>query len=219
MNQGITIELQFFMISILWGAIILLAYDQLRIIRRVISHNILFITLEDLIFWILASIFIFAMIYEKNSGTIRGFSIMGMGIGMVLYHYILSDRIVQLISRGILILLRPFSFIIKWLKKSFCFIAGKIRKLVNMISIQLKNRMKSVKISIYNHKQKRMAKANTKEYKKKSKKKDKKKSNKNSNKKSNKNSGKNGNKKSNKNSKKTANRKDTMRRVGNNEEA
>ncbi|NLJ96268.1 MAG: hypothetical protein GX321_03880 [Clostridiales bacterium] len=168
MNQGIRIELHFFMISILWGIIILFAYDQFRILRRIIRHNLLFLTIEDLLFWILASVFIFAMIYEKNSGTIRGFSIMGMGIGMILYHYIFSDMIVKLISRGIMILLGPLFFIFNWLKKSLYFIIKKIRKLSGKIYIHLKNRIKSVKISIINRRQKKKAKVKT------SKKKDKK---------------------------------------------
>src|SRR5690554_5818845 len=117
MSQGITIELHFFMISILWGAIILLAYDQLRVLRRIIRHNNLSITIQDMIFWILASVFIFAMIYVKNSGTIRGFSVMGMVIGMVIYHYILSDLIVMLISRMILLIIRPFSIAIAYICK------------------------------------------------------------------------------------------------------
>lgn len=161
MNQGITIELQFFMISILWGIIILFAYDQFRILRRIIRHNILFVTIEDLLFWILASVFIFAMIYEKNSGTIRGFSAMGMGIGMVLYHYIFSDMIVGLISRAILILLGPFLFVINCLKRCLSFVLRMIKKVMKKIYIHLKNRIKSVKISITNHRQKLKAKAKT----------------------------------------------------------
>lgn len=162
MNQGITIELEFFMISILWGMIILFAYDQLRILRRIISHNFLAITIEDLIFWIMASVFIFVMIYEKNSGTIRGFSVMGMGIGMVLYHYIFSERIVGLISRWILILLRPILILMKCLNKGLSFIISRIEKFLTKIHIQLKNRMKSVKISINNYKEKRKSKFKSK---------------------------------------------------------
>ncbi|MDD4113087.1 MAG: spore cortex biosynthesis protein YabQ, partial [Herbinix sp.] len=63
MNKGITIELQFFMISILWGALVLLAYDLLRILRRIIRHNVLAVAIQDLLFWVLASVFIFALIY------------------------------------------------------------------------------------------------------------------------------------------------------------
>ena len=175
MNKGITIELHFFMISILWGAIILLAYDLLRVLRRIINHNIWVITFEDLIFWVLSSLFIFIMIYENNSGTIRGFSVMGMGIGMVLYHYIFSERIVWLISQIILILLRPFSFLINLIRKMLGIVLKKIKRCLCKLHIQLKKQMKSVKIYIYNYRLKKKAKAKLKkEEKQKNKKNDKK---------------------------------------------
>ena len=70
MNQLITIELQFLYFYTM-GALVLLSYDCLRILRESLPHNMVIVTAQDLIFWILASIFIFAMIYTKNSGTIR----------------------------------------------------------------------------------------------------------------------------------------------------
>ena len=159
MNQGITIELQFFIISILWGALVLLAYDQLRILRRIIRHNTLFIAIQDLVFWTLTSVFIFAMIYVKNSGTIRGFSVMGIVIGMVLYHYIFSDWIVKIISRLILLLLRPFSLAIIYIRKVLRALMNKVRILNNRIYIQLKRMIKSAKISLNKRKQKRIQKS------------------------------------------------------------
>ncbi|TAH71558.1 MAG: hypothetical protein EWM47_04380 [Anaerolineaceae bacterium] len=158
MNQGITIELQFFMISILWGALVLLAYDLLRILRRIIRHNTFFVAVQDLVFWVLASVFIFAMIYVKNSGTIRGFSVMGMVMGMVIYHYILSDWIVKLISRLILLLLRPFFIVINYIRKGLRYFKNKIKLLNNRIYGQLKRKSKSVKILLDSRRQKRIQK-------------------------------------------------------------
>jgi len=148
MSKSITVELQFFAISILWGAIVLLAYDQLRILRRIIRHNNFWITVQDLFFWIIASVFIFAMIYAKNSGTIRGFSVMGMVLGMVVYHYALSDFIVMFISRGILFLLRPIFFILRELNYGLKLLIRMGRKLANRIFMQLKNLLISVKIKL-----------------------------------------------------------------------
>lgn len=151
MNQGITIELQFFIISILWGALVLLAYDQLRVFRRIVRHNTTLVAVQDLIFWVLASVLIFAMIYVKNSGTIRGFSVMGMGIGMIIYHYTLSDWIVMLLSRAIHLLISPFFIVIKYIYKGLIFIKSKVRVLNKAIDKQLKSRTKSVKISLNKH--------------------------------------------------------------------
>lgn len=170
MNQGITIELHFFLISILWGVLVLLAYDQLRILRRIIRHNALFVAIQDLLFWVLSSVFIFAMIYTENSGTIRGFSVMGMVIGMIIYHYILSDLLVTLVSRMILLLMRPFSIAITYTLKCLKFLINKVKKLSNRIYSQLKSKTKSVKISLDKHKQIRKVNTNKKQEKKRTKK-------------------------------------------------
>jgi len=130
MDHGIAVELHFFLMSVLWGALVLLAYDQLRVIRRVIRHNTVAVAIQDVIFWIAASVFIFALIYVENSGIIRGFSIMGMAIGMILYHYMLSDLIVTGLSRLIRLLLYPFNKLFKQLKKwaeSFKILFAKIK--------------------------------------------------------------------------------------------
>lgn len=155
MNHAITIELQFFLISILWGAMVLLGYDVLRIIRRLIKHNGFFMAVEDLLFWVITSVFIFAMIYRENNGIIRGFSVMGMAIGMVLYHYILSDMIVSLITKFIFTLLRPLRFVLKKIKQFIRFLTTRGRKLASFIFIRLKKLHKSVRIALNSRRQKR----------------------------------------------------------------
>lgn len=155
MNHAITIELQFFLTSILSGAILILVYDGLRIFRRLIKHDGFFIALEDLFFWVGASLFIFAMMYEENDGIIRGFSVMGMAIGMVLYHYILSDFIVNLITKIINLLISPIVFIIKKVKKIIKFLSNMSRKIMNFVIMQLKKWTNSVRITL--NKRKRAA--------------------------------------------------------------
>lgn len=146
MNHDIFIQMQFFMISILWGAIILLAYDVLRILRRLIKHNNIILAIQDLIFWIVASVFIFAMIYKENDGIIRGFAVMGVTIGMVLYHFIVSTFLVNTITKLIQLLLSPFVFVINSIKRFFRFVILKGKKAANFIIIRLKKQMKSYKI-------------------------------------------------------------------------
>jgi spore cortex biosynthesis protein YabQ len=148
MNHAITIELQFFLISVISGAIILLVYDFLRIMRRIIKHDSFFTSLEDLFFWVGASLFIFAMIYKENDGIIRGFCVMGMAIGMVLYHFTLSNLIVKLITNFIHILLSPFVFAIKQVKKFLRFLWSGIKKTVNFVLGRLKKWTKSVRIAL-----------------------------------------------------------------------
>lgn len=158
MNPALTVELQFFLISILSGAILLLVYDIYRILRRVIKHNNFFIALEDLVFWIAASLFIFAMLFKENDGIIRGFAIIGMAIGMVLYHNILSDLIVNLITRLIQALISPFIFVLKKVKSFLLFIWKRVDKVKKIIARRLKKQAKSVKMIMDKKRQTALAK-------------------------------------------------------------
>lgn len=151
MNKDIIVELMFFLISILWGAIILLAYDGLRILRRVIKHKTLIIGIEDLIFWIVTSIFIFSMIYRENDGVIRGFTIMGMALGMVTYHYIFSDLIVKLLTKLIHYILKPFGFALQKIKKIVLYLR-------NFVLIRLKKLLKSARIGLNTRMEKKKVK-------------------------------------------------------------
>ena len=158
MNKAITVELQFFLISILWGAILLAVYDCLRILRRLVKHSVFFVALEDMIFWVVAAVFIFFMIYRENDGIIRGFSVMGMGIGMVLYHFILSELLVKVVTGFIRLMLRPFVMILKQIRRMVRFVHSSLKKQVNFLLSGLKRKTKSVKILLHSKKMKKQLK-------------------------------------------------------------
>ena len=153
MNPAITIELQFFLISILWGAILLATYDILRIFRRIVTHDSFFIAVEDMVFWVIASLFIFAMIYHENNGTIRGFSIMGMLLGSIVYHYSISDLIVAWVVKLIHILLRPLTILLQWIRNILRRLKAATGKVRNRLLLQLKKQWNSVKIKLSNRTQ------------------------------------------------------------------
>lgn len=153
MNYAISLELQLFLVSILWGAVLLLVYDCLRIFRRLIKHDDFFVALEDLIFWAVASLYIFSMMYRKNNGIIRGFSVMGMAIGMVIYYYIFSDFIINIITMLIHTLISPVCFALKKIRQYLKFIWVRVKKSYNFIIRQLKKYRKSVKIALNKRKQ------------------------------------------------------------------
>lgn len=158
MNHEITVELQFFCWSILWGAIILLSYDVLRILRRLINHNSIFLAIEDLIFWVITSVFIFAMMYRENNGIIRGFAVMGMAIGMFLYHYLLSELLVKLVTSFILLLFRPFTIALRQIRRFIRFVVSKGKKGIKYLLFQLKKLRKSVRITLNARKQEKTVK-------------------------------------------------------------
>jgi spore cortex biosynthesis protein YabQ len=154
MTEIINLEVQFFLTSILYGILLLVVYDCIRILRRIVPHKAFFVALQDILFWVAASIVIFIMIYERNNGTIRGFAILGMLLGMIVYNQLLSKfivkgitHIIKMILKGIKkvisILFRPFIFIAKKLRKFFGFSSRKIGKVNAKIGTKLKKVGKS----------------------------------------------------------------------------
>ncbi len=84
MSGQILLELQFFARAFLWGIFLTLLYDLLRIFRRLVTHGTFALAAEDLLYWITCGILIFRMLYEENSGAIRGFAIAAVILGMLL---------------------------------------------------------------------------------------------------------------------------------------
>ena len=98
MSKAISLQCNFFLISVLWGAILLVMYVVLRIARCIKKHKWFTIAAEDFMFWLLAAFLIFKMMYEQNDGSLRGYAIAGVFIGMVLYDKIISKHFLKLLK-------------------------------------------------------------------------------------------------------------------------
>ena len=80
------------------GVVITFVYDGFLILRRLIKHNMLLISLEDMIFWIACAIGVFYMLYEENNGILRWFAVLGATLGMIAYKASISSFVVKGIS-------------------------------------------------------------------------------------------------------------------------
>lgn len=81
---GIEGELSIFLQAILCGCTVLLVYFSIRIMRRLIRHNLILISLEDFLFWIGTGLYLFVQMYHTSDGSIRWFFVVGVltgGIG------------------------------------------------------------------------------------------------------------------------------------------
>jgi spore cortex biosynthesis protein YabQ len=159
MNDAIWLELRFFGASVLWGMFLLVIYDMLRIIRRIVKHNSIIVGIQDVFYWVICSILIFRMMYKQNDGIIRGFAILAMLIGMIIYHCGISNWLVNLVSNcinkilsiignTILLILKPFIYIFMKILKILTWIFKKLKKLLNYLIKILKNIWKSSKITV-----------------------------------------------------------------------
>ena len=90
MLSGIGNEAGIFLYAALSGAVVLLGYNILRYVRKLIRHSMAAVGLEDLLFWIGSSGWMFHRIYVVSQGRIRWFFIAGMLAGAALSGIILS---------------------------------------------------------------------------------------------------------------------------------
>lgn len=102
-------EGRFFLASLFCGILILFFYDFFRVLRYVIPHSKWAVFWEDYFFWVVSGFCVFLMMYQVNKGSIRSFSILGIGLGMAGYHFGPSTPLVHMAGQG----LRSFIGVIK----------------------------------------------------------------------------------------------------------
>ena len=91
MILGIGKELSVFLQGVFAGNFIYLVYSVIRVVRRLWKHNLFFVSLEDLIFWIGTGIYLFIKIYQTSDGTIRWYFVIGVLLGGLITHFIISQ--------------------------------------------------------------------------------------------------------------------------------
>ena len=101
MSGTIVDEVMFLLDSFFLGAVITCVYDGFLILRRLIKHNMLFISLEDLIFWVVCAIGVFYVLYEENDGILRWFAVVGASLGMLAYKKTLSPLVIRAVSKAL----------------------------------------------------------------------------------------------------------------------
>ena len=133
MSAQILEETRFFLYSIMTGAWISVIYDIIRIFRRVVKHNKVLVALEDILFWVVSLVILFLLLYDMNYGVLRWFSVAGEILGMIIYKKILGEhlvdcmstilkRILDVVTRLILLALKPFFAVKKKLTDALKFV-------------------------------------------------------------------------------------------------
>lgn len=126
-SQSIIREADFFVVSFVSGCLLVFLYDVLRVFRRLIPRGSVAVAIEDIIYWMVCALLVFAMLYQKNDGLIRGFAIGAVGAGMLLYNHFISPHSIKLVVFVVRKLLKIAEFPIRLLKKvlkrpaAFCY--------------------------------------------------------------------------------------------------
>ena len=112
------------MASVLEGVGLVLVYDIFRIIRRVMKHGNIWISMEDIVYWLFCTVSVFLLLYRENDGLMRAFSFLGILLGSVTYYFLV-------IKIGVLVL-TPFSKIGKKILLFFKKVLKKVYKTIKM---------------------------------------------------------------------------------------
>ena len=87
---GIAKEAIIFLYAGLSGIVVLFSYQILRLFRRLIRHHIVVVNLEDLIYWLGVSVYLFRQMYMTTYGSIRWFFVLGVVCGIIAANFVIS---------------------------------------------------------------------------------------------------------------------------------
>lgn len=138
MDQAFIQDNIFLLHAFLLGIGVTFVYDGIRIFRRVIYHNLFFISLEDFIYWTILIIKVFLLMQKESNGELRWFAIAGAFVGMLLYRKTISPYYVFYVSKFLRMIVKtiiekPVKFLGKRINKGGKKIQsgfGKMRKML-----------------------------------------------------------------------------------------
>lgn len=84
------------------GAALILCYGLLGAFRKEIPHCRAAVACEDLVYWMLTGVAVFAVVYRSNQGILRNFLFLGVVFGAWLCHatiYPVVEKILQIVFR------------------------------------------------------------------------------------------------------------------------
>ncbi len=150
-------QIHVFLYAIAAGALVAFLYDILRIKRRAIKTNVIIVSLEDMLYWLITAIIIFLTVYNSNSGEIRGYIFIGNIAGVLIYLLLLSKIVIsssmaiinffKKICRFIfIVLMYPVKIIVKILSIPFGIISRIVKKLTNKSKSAVKHQINKIRI-------------------------------------------------------------------------
>lgn len=162
MSSNIVKEVLLLVHSCLLGVVLTFIYDGIIILRKLIRHSDIFISLEDLLFWITCAISVFYMLYEENNGILRWFAVAGAGVGMFLYKITLSPFVISVctkvlgfilhvISKILGIVIKPVVLVGRRLNKGRKSLHRKSGKMAKNLKNRLTERRKALRMILCKH--------------------------------------------------------------------
>ena len=93
---GIGKEMSIFVAACLAGNLVAMVYCAIRVFRRMVSHSLFWVSMEDLVFWVAAGLYLFMEMYRTCNDAIRWYFVIGVLLGGIL-----TLKLFQKLKKGI----------------------------------------------------------------------------------------------------------------------
>ena len=90
------VQLRIFLLSLGAGALAGIFFDGFRAFRRLVRSGVLWVGVQDILYWFLCACASFAFLYRVNDGQMRWYIFLGILLGALFYHLLLQDKMVRL---------------------------------------------------------------------------------------------------------------------------
>lgn len=84
--------------SFFLGITLMASYDFLRLLRLLIPHSALAVSLEDFAYWVYAAVMTFSLLFRENDGAFRAYVVIFAFAAMFLYDRIVSENVFRLLQ-------------------------------------------------------------------------------------------------------------------------
>ena len=88
MTLGIGKEAAIFLYAVLSGIVTFSSYQILCLFRKLIKHHIAAVSIEDFLYWIVVSAYLFRQMYHTTYGNVRWFFILDVVFGNFLAYFV-----------------------------------------------------------------------------------------------------------------------------------
>lgn len=139
MNDLIMWELGYVGKCLLLGAGLMFLYDILRIVRIIIQHSIVMISIEDILYWAVAGVLMFVLLYKEDAGSIRWFVVAVTALGMFVYNFMVSRFAVPFVGKCLKWPLIKLATLVKA-------VTSRLKASGKLVTELLKKRFKKVRI-------------------------------------------------------------------------
>lgn len=134
-----------FLLSLGFGFLMGIFYDLFRILRISITKSKKAVVVFDLLYCVFLGFCSYLFLLVVNEGDIRGFLLIGEGIGFAVYYFSLGVVVFRISEKIVNTIKRAFSKLFKIISFPFCWIFKKLKSLVEKFSKKCRKKGKKIK--------------------------------------------------------------------------